>query len=337
MSKKYKDIAVLYGSDSSEWEVSVRSGEFTASQIEGYNVYEILAIKGRWELVAFRKDGAARVSIPEKVRPQIDKSNFSVSMRDSVVKFDYVFIMQHGAPGETGQIQGYFEMLGIPYSSTDSHTSAIVFDKFTAKCCLRALDPVKMADDALVSKGDDIEVFCKATVARLGLPLFVKPTDGGSSFGVTKVTKAEELPGAIEFAFSESNTAIVEKFISGRELTCAAWSDGWTVRALPIIEIVSQNEYFDYDAKYNGFSSEICPAPVPDKVAAEVQETTVRIFRKFGCKGIVRMDYILSSDGLYFLEINTIPGMTSASLVPKMVRTAGMEMPAFLSSIIEGA
>ena len=165
----------------------------------------------------------------------------------------------------------------------------------------------------------------------------MKPTDGGSSFGVVKVKEAEEFDDAVKTAFSEGKMILAEKYIPGREITDAVYFDGRDVVALPVIEIVTDHEFFDYDAKYNGFSEEICPAPVPDELTLKIQETSKKIYRRLGCSGVVRVDYILSGDDLYFLEVNTIPGMTSASLVPKMVRTAGMDMTDFLSSIIESS
>lgn len=333
---KYSTIAVIYGSDSSEWEVSCRSGEFTASRIDQeFDVYEIFARFGKWELAAYRRRNSMRVPLPEGSRPEIDKTDFSVSVLGEKVRFDYVFVMQHGAPGETGQLQGYLEMLHIPFSSCSSFVSAICFDKYACKSYLRGSGVVKTAPDALVHKGADVEAFAAEAVSSLGLPVFVKPTIGGSSFGVTKVKDASRLADAINFAFSEGPTVLVEKGLDGREFTCAAWFDGEKVTALPVIEIVTQNEYFDYDAKYNGRSEEVCPAQIPDELARTIQDTTARIYSHMGCKGIVRMDYICTDEGLYFLEINTIPGMTSASLVPKMVRAAGMDMTAFLTKVIE--
>lgn len=335
---KYRNIAVFYGSDSSEWEIALRSGEYTASRIDDtrYNIYEVFARNGKWELVAFRKKNSMRVTFPEGSRPQIDRNDFSVKVYGEKVKLEYAYVVMHGKPGENGLLQGYFEMLGIPFSSCGAFVSSVIFDKYSCKRYLDNTGIVNLVPDAFVRKDTaDLGTFCSDTVARLGLPLFVKPTDGGSSFGITKVKEASELPAAINFAFTESPTVIIEKGISGRELTCAVYSDGKEVRALPVIEIVTENEYFDYDAKYNGQSKEICPAPIPDSLTAQVQETSARIYRHFGCKGVVRMDYIAAEDGLYFLEVNTIPGMTSASLVPKMVRTAGLDMTAFLSDIIE--
>ena len=337
---KYQSIAVIYGSDSSEWEVSCRSGEFTASRIDEsqYDVYEIFARFGDWKLVAMRKANSMRTPFPEGARPQVDKTDFSVMVLGEKVKFDFVYIMQHGAPGETGLLQGYFEMLGIPFSSCSAFVTTVAFDKYSCKSYLRDQDFVKLSPDALVRKGDDLEAFSAAAVEKLGLPLFVKPTDGGSSFGITKVTRAEDLPEAIRFAFSEGPSVLVEKAVpSEHELTCAVYFDGEKVKALPVIEIISQTGWFDYDAKYNGLSREVCPAEIPDELRDRVQDISCRIYRRLGCKGLVRMDYLSAADGIYFLEVNIIPGMTNASLVPKMVRAAGMDFTAFLSQIIENA
>ena len=334
---KYQNIAVIYGSDSSEWEVSCRSGEFTASRIDDtrYSIFEVFARFGLWELVAFRKKDSMRVTFPEGSRPRIDRNDFSVNIYGERIKFDFVYVMQHGKPGENGQLQGYLEMLGIPCSSCSSFVSAMAFDKYACKSYLRDLPCIKLAPDALIRKGADVEAFCASF--GLGFPVFVKPTDGGSSFGISKVSEPEGLADAINFAFTEGDTVIVEKGISGRELTCAAYLDGGAVKTLPVIEIVSENDYFDYDAKYNGHSKEICPAPIPSEVALGLQETTAKVYSHLGCKGVVRMDYIWAPDGFYFLEVNTIPGMTSASLVPRMVRTAGLDMTEFLTTVIENS
>ena len=298
-------------------------------------VYEIFARFGKWQLVAARKRNSMRVTFPEGSRPEVDKTDFSVQVLGERVKFDFAYIAQHGAPGETGQIAGYLEMLGIPCSTCDSSTCSIVFDKYACKCYIRELGLAKCAPDVFIRHGMDHEEAKAEVAAKLQFPVFVKPTQGGSSFGVTRVTRAEDVGPAVQFAFSENHTVLIEQGISGRELTCAAYFDGKEVRTLPLIEIVSDNEYFDYDAKYNGHSQEICPAPVTDEVREQVQKTTAKIYFRLGCRGVVRMDYILAEDGLYFLEINTIPGMTSASLVPRMVRTAGLDMTAFLSTLIE--
>ena len=338
---EYKTIAVIYGSDSSEWEVACRSGEFTASRIDDnrFDVYEIFARFGKWKLVAMRKAFSMRQTFPEGAQPEVDKTDFSVMVLGEKVRFDFVYIMQHGNPGETGLMQGYLEMLGIPHSSCSAFVTTVAFDKYSCKSYLRNSGIVKLAPDAFIRKGgEDVEEFSARTVKTLGLPLFVKPTDGGSSFGISKVDSADKLATAIRFAFTEGETVIVERGIETvHELTCAVYTDENGPQALPVIEIISETGWFDYDAKYNGLSREVCPAEIPDSLAAEVQDISKRIYSYLGCKGLVRMDYIDAPDGIYFLEVNVIPGMTSASLVPKMVRAAGMDITAFLNKIIDNA
>ena len=337
--KEYRSIAVIYGSDSSEWEVSVRSGEFTASQVDGnrFDVYEIFARFGQWSVAAYRMKGQERVVLAESERPVIDKSDFSAVVDGVKVKFDFAYIMQHGAPGENGLMQGYLEMIGVPHSGCNAFVSAITFDKFSCKSYLKDVDYVKCADDMFLRKGESYEGLAQKAVQRLGLPMFVKPTDGGSSFGVTKVKTVEDFDKAVEYAFSEGNMLIAEAAVVGRELTCAVYHNGKELVALPVIEIISENEFFDYEAKYNGHSREVCPAEIPEALRDKIQEVSKKIYAHLGCAGIVRVDYINAEDGLYFLEVNTIPGMTAASLVPQMVRAAGMDMTNFLTAIIENS
>ena len=334
---KYNKIAVIYGSDSSEWEVSCRSGEFTASRIDGsrYDVYEIFARFGKWSVAAYRKKNSMRVVLPENERPQIDKTDFSAVVAGEKVKFDYAYIMQHGTPGENGLMQGYLEMLGVPHSGCNAFVAAITFDKFSCKSYLKDVDFVKCADDLFVRKGESLEGLAEKAVEKLGLPMFVKPTDGGSSFGVTKVKSVEDFDKAVDYAFSEGNMLIAEAAVVGRELTCAVYFNGTENVALPVIEIITENEFFDYEAKYNGHSREVCPAQIPDALRDEIQETSKKIYAHLGCSGLVRVDYIASEEGLYFLEVNTIPGMTAASLVPQIVRAACLDMTDFLTTVIE--
>ena len=255
---KYQSIAVIYGSDSSEWEVSCRSGEFTASRIDEfkYDVYEIFARFGDWKLVAMRKANSMRQPFPEGAQPVVDKSDFSVIVLGEKIKFDFAYIMQHGAPGETGLLQGYLEMLGVPHSTCSAFVTTVAFDKFSCKSYLRGTDIVKLADDAFIRQGENVEEFSARTVARLGLPLFVKPTDGGSSFGITKVEKAEDLPAAIRYAFSEGDTVLVEAAIPcEHELTCAAYRDGKEVKTLPVIEIIPGIQSQDF---HDGMKQAVC-------------------------------------------------------------------------------
>ena len=329
-----KNIAIIYGSDSSEWEVSIRSGEFTASQFDHslFKVYEIFARFGKWSLVAYW-DGENRIVIPQEQRPQIDKTDFSVSVGGDRVNFEFVYIMQHGTPGENGLIQGYLQIMGIPFSSCSSFVAAMTFDKFSCKNYLRNVPYVNCAKDIFLRKGQWVD--SSEWVRKLGLPMFIKPTDGGSSFGVTKVKKEEEILPAVEKAFSEGgNMVIAEEAIEGREVTCAVYTSNGEEKALPIIEIVPHTEWFDYEAKYNGLSDEICPAHLTKVEWNMIQSASCKIYRQLGCEGLVRVDYILSKKGLFFLEVNTIPGMTSASLVPQMVKAEGLEMKDFLTEII---
>ena len=245
--------------------------------------------------------------------------------------------MQHGTPGENGLMQGYLEMLGVPHSGCNAFVSAITFDKFSCKSYLKDVDYVKCADDIFLRKGEPVEGLAELAVAKLGLPMFVKPTDGGSSFGVTKVKSIDDFAKAVDCAFAEGNMLIAEAAVVGRELTCAVYNDGKENIALPVIEIITENEFFDYEAKYNGHSREVCPAQIPDALRDEIQEVSRKIYAHLGCSGLVRVDYISSAEGLYFLEVNTIPGMTSASLVPQMVRAAGLSMTDFLTSVIENS
>ncbi len=334
---KYNAVAVIYGSDTSESELSCRSGEYVASRLDDslYDVYEIFARFGVWSLAAFRKKNSVRVTFPQEARPEIDKNDFSVMVFGEKVKLDYAFIVQHGFPGETGQLQGYFEMLSIPFSTSSSFVSSVVFDKYSCKCCLKDAGFVSLAPEVFVRKGDDISMVCSKVADTMTFPVFVKPTAGGSSFGVTKVKDLEELNSAINFAFTEGDTVIVEQAICGQEFTCGVYSDGKNVIALPEVEIITDCEFFDYDAKYNGASQEICPAQIPSALSDEIRRTSEKIFSYLGCAGFVRMDFIYSGEKLYFLEVNNVPGMTSASIIPKMVRAAGLDITAFLSTIIE--
>ena len=253
---EYKSVVVIYGSDSSEWEVSVKSGEFTSSQIDGsrYDVYEMFARFGQWHLVAYRKKGQERVVIPADERPAIDKADFAVMLGGEKVKFDFAYIMQHGTPGENGLMQGYLEMIGVPHSGCNAFVAAMTFDKFSCKSYLKDVDFVKCADDIFLRKGESLDGLAQKAVEKLGLPMFVKPTDGGSSFGVTKVKNVEDFDKAVEVAFSEGNMLLAEAAIVGRELTCAVYYNGVENVALPVIEIITENEFFDYEAKYQGLS-----------------------------------------------------------------------------------
>ena len=319
-----KKIALVQGGYSSEHEVSVKSAANVYSNIDKnlFDVYNVLLRPDSWSL---ELDGDV---------VEIDKSDFSFVNNGSKVKFDLALIMIHGNPGENGLLQAYFELIGLKYTGCSSMVSSLIFDKFACKAFL-ASTSVNLAKDILLRKGDSFSV--KEIIENLGLPLFVKPNDGGSSFGITKVKKEEDLPKAIDDAFNEGETIILEEFISGREMTCGVFAADNKVKALPVTEIISDNEYFDYQAKYLGASKEICPANISSSIFERIQEVTEKIYKYTGCKGIVRMDYIVRGEDVYFLEINPIPGMTNASLVPQQLRVANINIENLFSKLIEEA
>ena len=263
---------------------------------------------------------------------EVDKTDFSFVYNGERIKFDLAYIMIHGNPGENGLLQGYFEMLGIPFNTCSAFVSNITFDKHS---CKRFLDfaGVKMAKDVFLRRGSAWNA--EEIIGELGLPVFVKPTNGGSSFGITKVKKVEELAPAIELVFKEYDSVIIEESIVGREFTNGIYPKGGELVRLPVTEIVTSREFFDYEAKYLGESQEICPAQIPDELTARIQDTTEQIYRYMGCSGLVRMDYIVRNDEIYFLETNTVPGMTAMSLVPAQVRAAGIPMGEFFNTLID--
>lgn len=319
-----KSVAVIYGGNSSEHQVSIQSGKNVAANLdrERYDVYEIL-IKGKsWSLIA--RNG-------EEMEPaEINKTDFSAAG----VHFDVAFIMIHGTPGENGLLQGYFEMLEIPFTTCNAFVSNIAFDKYS---CKRFLDfaGVKFAKDCYIRKGRPYSP--RSIVAQLGLPLFIKPTNGGSSFGVTKVKSMEEIEPAVERAFLENDAVMAEEAIVGREVTNGIFTDRGKIVNLPVTEIVTEREFFDFEAKYQGLSKEICPAPLPPHITEQIQQMTTHIYTFMGCSGLVRMDYIIKGEEIFFLEMNMVPGMTPMSLIPAQVRAAGIEIKEFFTALIESA
>lgn len=321
-----KTVALVYGGDSSEAGVSVKSGKHIAREIdkERYQVYEIMITGRDWKVLL--EDGTS---------PQIDKADFSFiypsQPRSRRVTFDIALIMIHGTPGENGRLQAYFEMIGIPFTTCSAVVSAITFDKYATKCYLRDTG-IKLAPDILIRRGDRFNP--DEIVSKLGLPLFIKPNEGGSSFGTTRVKSVEEVAPALELAFKEGDAVIAEEFIPGRELTNGVYENNGGLVRLPVTEIISKNEFFDYEAKYLGASSEVCPAEISKETAENVIDVTHRLYRYLGCRGVVRMDYILKGEELYFLEINTVPGMTEVSLVPQQIRATGKSITSFLTELL---
>jgi len=318
-----KTIAIAAGGDSSEFEISVKSAnEVSKALSPNYTVYIIMirGINWYWEDIKGRYHS-------------IDKNDFSLVVDDSKIRFDAVFIAIHGSPGENGLLQGYLDMLQIPYTSCGPFCSALTFNKQACKMFLKEYS-IPMADAVLVRKTDKIDP--ARITKRLGLPCFVKPNDSGSSFGVTKVKEAGKLASALETAFRESDEVLIEAFMKGREVACGIVKTRNKSLILPVTEIISKNEFFDYEAKYTpGKSDEITPADIPDSLSDSIMELSSSIYDLLGCKGIVRVDFIIIGDKPYFLEINTVPGMSSESIIPKQAAAAGVNTGELYSMVIE--
>lgn len=302
-----KNIAIVAGGYSSELEVSLKSVETIYQHLpnDRYEKYVVIINSQGWN-----------VRVNEALFP-INKNDFSFEMDGKIHSFDCVYLTIHGTPGEDGKLQGYFDMLGIPYNSCNSKTSALTFDKWLCNQVL-ANNGINVSKSILIN--DRAFLFnSKKIVEELGLPCFVKPNDGGSSFGISKVKEELQLIPAINRAFAEGNEVMIEAFMEGKEVTCACFKSDKEIIALPLIEIVSENEFFDYEAKYEGKSQEICPARIEDELRGKVQEITKKIYALLGLKGIIRVDFMLVKNEPYVIEVNTAPGMSGASLVPQMV------------------
>lgn len=317
-------VAIVAGGDSSEWQVSLRSAaglnEFIPS--EKYTKYIVTIVGKTWQ-----------VELPSGEKMPIDKNDFSFVMNGEKVKFDFAYITIHGTPGENGILQGYFDLIGLPYSCCGVLAASLTFDKYTCNQYLKSFG-VNVADSVWLHRGDKIDE--KLIAEKVGLPCFVKPCDGGSSFGVTKVKKMEELPLAIEKAFAEGKEVMVEALMTGTEVTCGMYRTREKEVVFPITEVVTANEFFDYDAKYNGQVEEITPARLSEEWTQNVQNETRKIYSALNAKGIIRVDYIIEPSGkINLLEVNTTPGMTATSFIPQQVRAAGLDIRDVMSDIIE--
>jgi D-alanine-D-alanine ligase len=318
-----KTIAIVAGGDSSEFEVSIKSANEVGRVLSSRYMVYIIMIKGtNW----YWEDSKGRYH-------NIDKNDFTLITDEYRIRFDGVFIAIHGTPGENGLLQGYFDMMGIPYTSCSSFCSALTFNKQATKLYLKEYK-IRMSEAILIRKGEKIDI--ESIIKKTGLPSFVKPNDSGSSFGVTKVRQKEDLMAAIEKAFKESNEVMVETFMKGREVACGVVKTKNKNMVLPVIEIISKNEFFDYEAKYTpGRSDEVVPADIPEKITSEIQRLSSHIYDLLGCKGVVRVDFIVVEEKPYFLEINTVPGMTAESLVPKEAAAAGISLEELYSMVVE--
>ena len=319
-----RTIAIVAGGDSSEYIVSLRSAQGIYSFIdkEKYNLY-IVMMKGLdWH-----------VQLPNETTCPIDRNDFSFQQNGEKIVFDFAYITIHGTPGENGRLQGYFDMLGIPYSCCGVLAAALTFNKFACNQYLRSFG-VRVAESLSLRPGKTISD--EDVIEKIGLPCFIKPSLGGSSFGVTKVKTREQIQPAIAKAFEEGEEVIIEAFMDGTEITCGCYKTKDKSIVFPITEVVTHNEYFDFDAKYNGQVDEITPARISDELRDRVQKLTSAIYDIIGAQGIIRIDYIITEgDKINLLEVNTTPGMTPTSFIPQQVRAAGLNITDIMTDIIE--
>lgn len=310
-----KNIALMAGGYSGEFSVSLEGAKQIEENLrEDYNIYKIILTKEDWY---YEK---------ENKRYSIDKSDFSLTVEGKKIKFEAAFIIIHGTPGENGLLQGYFDMLDVPYTTCDALTSAVTFDKVVCNAVVKDLDVVNVANNYSIYEYDKIDT--KEILKKVKLPVFVKPSQGGSSIGMTKVKEEKDLESAIKKAFTVHNKVIIEQGISGREFSCGVFTVKGEVVALPVTEIVSKKEFFDYEAKYEGLSDEIVPAPIENELRDEIQETTKKVYKGLNCKGVCRVDFIYDKEQgkLFFLEVNTTPGQSPHSIVPNQVRAYGKDV-----------
>lgn len=320
-----RKIAIIAGGDSSEHAVSMKSAEGIRSFIDAdkYDIYLVELSKEKWEAV-----------LPEGNAP-IDKNDFSFVANGDRIRPDFAYITIHGTPGENGILQGYFELIGLPYSTCDVLVSALTFSKFHLNQYLKSLG-LKVAESLVVNRRQSISE--QDIIDTIGLPCFIKPNASGSSFGVTKVKTVEEIRPALETAFAESDDVMVEAFMDGTEIANGCYKVKGKEVVLPITEVVSKNDFFDFNAKYNGEVTEITPARLSEEVTARVQKLTSLIYDILKCKGIIRVDYIITAgDVVNMLEVNTTPGMTATSFIPQQVRAAGLDIKEVMTDIIEDA
>jgi D-alanine-D-alanine ligase len=327
VAKMKKAIAIIAGGDSSEADVSVKSAEQLSKMIDN-NMYDIFIIS----ITGLKWVGASKgiEGLP------VNKEDFSITVNNSKLKFDCAFISIHGTPGENGLLQSYFELLRIPYTSSGVLSSALTFNKYFSKNYLATFG-IPYAKTFLFKRVQDVDQ--ELLLKHVGLPCFVKPNEAGSSFGVSKVNRKEELIPAINEAFKEDNEVLVEEYIKGTEITCGIVKINKREIIFPITEIVSKSKsaFFDLEAKYQGLSEEITPARLPDAIADDCRKMTSKIYDLFDCKGIVRIDYIVRNGICYFLEVNSVPGMTQESIIPQQIRAMGMEPTEIFTLVIEDA
>lgn len=320
-----KKIAIIAGGEAGEFEVSEKSAAMVLKCIPAkkYEAHLVVIRKGDWNLVQGNK------------KYPIDKNDFSATVNRKKITFDCAYIIVHGTPGEDGKLQGYFELLGIPYTSPNVLVSSLTMNKYLSKMLCKEAK-MNVAKSVLVKSTDKI-IHVDKIAAKLKLPCFVKPNNGGSSVATNKVYEKPKMVDAIEEAFEYDNEVIIEEFIKGREVTCGVYRENGEIVTLPITEIVPHNDFFDYDAKYNGESDEITPARINSKLTKKIQKLTAKIYELFNIEGLVRIDFILKGEKAYFMEVNTVPGFSQASLVPQQIRAAGKKEGDVISTLIEQA
>lgn len=322
MSKRI--IAIVAGGDSSENPVSLRSAATILEHMDK-NRYEpyIVEIEGKsWQ-----------VHVSDGVTTPVDRNDFSFTFNGTKKVFDYAYITIHGTPGENGVFEGYLRLMRIPFSTCDVLASALTFNKFVLNKTMKSCK-VNVANSRRLRRGDAIDP--DKIISKVGLPCFIKPTDGGSSFGTTKVKTREQIIPAVEEAFKENSEIMIESFMQGIEVTNGYYKTRKREVKLPVTEVVPKSEFFDYDAKYNGKVEEITPARIPDELRDRIQDLTAKIYDLIGCHGIIRNDYIITDgDKINLLEVNTTPGMTATSFIPQQIRAAGMNLTDVFTEIIE--
>ena len=320
-----KNVACVTGGYSTEAVISYKSAITIENNLDRdkYNIYKIdITPQGWWYETGDQKTA-------------VDRNDFTISRGDKKIKFDAVFIGIHGTPGEDGKLQGYFDLMNLPYTSCDAATSALTFNKrYTV--AVAAFAGIGVAKSLHLFKHTSIDN--AEILKRLQLPVFVKPNNGGSSIGMSKVSKGEDLSVALEKAFKEDDQVLVEEFIAGREFTIGVFKSKGEIVTLPFTEVKTHKEFFDFEAKYTpGMSEEITPAKVDESIAQKVRETAKKVYRTFNCRGVVRMDFIFHEEKKepYLLEINTVPGQSEASIVPQQVKANGWTLKDFYSKLIE--
>jgi D-alanine-D-alanine ligase len=325
---KAKNIALVAGGFTGEYEVSINSAKNIAANLDAakYKVYTILIGRDKWYC---QSDNHA---------VDIDKNDFTLTLKGEKIKFDFAFITVHGTPGEDGKLQGYFDMIGIPYNTCDATTSAITMNKAYTKTIVEGIHGLHTAKSLRLFDKDMHDVAIIA--ASLKFPLFIKPNNGGSSVGMSKVYNVAGLPEALKKAFNEDDQILVEEFIKGREFSIGVARLHGKITVLPATEIITSKDFFDYEAKYSpGVSEEITPADLSEAKNREIAQIITEVYLRLNCRGMVRIDFILleETNKFYFIEINTTPGQSAASLIPQQVRAAGMSVMDFYGDLIDGA